>query len=447
MFSLGEIAAIVHGERTNRGGRTPRRIVHDSRCVEPGDLFVALPGARTDGHEHLADAFRRGACGAIVSDPSRAPDSVHGLVVVPDTLVALQTLAAAWRDRSSATIVGITGSNGKTTTRSLLAHLLRDTSSVHEPPENYNTEIGLPLALLAMPGDSDVGVFELATEAPGEIRRLAEILRPSAALLTGVGPSHLEGFGSIDAIVAEKWSLVDTMAPEGLAFVNAESTPLRTRIATAGRTLVTVGLHEGEFRGHITSVVPRLSVVIDEPPLELRTGLLGEHNATNVLLAVACALRLGTSPATIEERTRTFEPIRQRLKAISAPFGTVLDDTYNANPASTRAALRVLAAFGTPRSRRLFLFGDMLGLGARSADYHTEILGFALGLGVDVIPIGSRARAACTTAASDRIALLEPDSVSEAIRRRLAGPEDVVLVKGSRALGLERIVAALLETD
>lgn len=165
MFSVGEIAAIVRGQLVVESAETPGRIVHDSRCIEDGDLFVALRGMQTDGHAFLDEAFQRGACGAILSDRSRAPKSARGLIVVVDPLAALQTLASAWRAHLTATIIAVTGSNGKTTTRSFLAHLLRGAWNVHEAPNNYNTEVGLPLALLAMPSSAEVGVFELGTEA------------------------------------------------------------------------------------------------------------------------------------------------------------------------------------------------------------------------------------------------------------------------------------------
>jgi len=447
MFSLDEIAHVVHGRLRGAREATPRRVVHDSRLVEPGDLFVALRGARTDGHAYLIDAYTRGACGAIVSDQSELPASVAGLIVVPDPLAALQALAAAWRSLSTATIVGVTGSNGKTTTRRLLAHLLQGTFTVHEPPENYNTEIGLPLALLGMPEDCTVGVFELATESPGEIGQLAKILRPPMALVTSAGPSHLDGLGSIDAVAVEKWSLVESLPPDGVAFVNAESEPLRAFIERAPCEVVTIGLTRGDLRGHVASSIPRLVVQVEDPPLTLETGLLGDQNATNVLLAAACALRLGLSPHAIEERAATFEPIGRRLRPIPAPFGTVLDDTYNANPASTKAALRVLAQFGRPQSRRIFAFGDMLGLGEGSDRYHEEVLDLALNLGLDVAPVGPRASAACAASGSDRIIKIGSEGAVAAIRDRLSGPDVVVLVKGSRALELERIVAALLESD
>lgn len=446
MFSVSEIATIVRGQLAAESAETPRRIVHDSRCVEEGDLFVALRGAQTDGHAFLGEAFERGACGAILTDRSRAPKSAHDLIVVVDPLAALQTLASAWRERLTGTIVAVTGSNGKTTTRSFLAHLLRGTWNVHEAPDNYNTEVGLPLALLAMPSSAEVGVFELGTEAPGEIGFLSTILRPTAAILTGVGPSHLAGFGSLDAIAEEKWSLIDAIPPDGLAFVNGDSARLLDRAEGANCELHTVGLGEGRFRGRVIEAVPRLIVAADAPLMRLETKLVGRHNAGNVLLAAACALRLGLPAGTLQERARGFEPLAHRLQPLRTSFGVVLDDTYNANPASTKAALHVLAAFGEPGTRRVFVFGDMLGLGDVSGGHHREILDLALELGIDVIlPVGDHATAACRSSGSKRLVYAASEERLPRLRELLPGPQAVVLVKGSRALGLETLVAGLLE--
>lgn len=447
MFSVSEIAAIVRGELAAESAETPARIVHDSRLVEEGDLFVALPGARTDGHGFLDEAFERGACGAILTDRSRAPTSARGLIVVADPLAALQTLASAWRALLPGTIVAVTGSNGKTTTRSFLAHLLRETWNIHEAPANYNTEVGLPIALLAMSSSAEIGVFELGTEAPGEIAFLASILRPTVAILTAVGPSHLAGFGSLDAIAEEKWSLVDAIPPEGLAFVNGDSAHLLDRTESAHCELHTVGLEAGRFRGRVIEAVPRLIVAADTPPMRLETRLLGRHNAVNVLLAAACARRLGLPADTLQERAIAFEPLEHRLRPLRAPFGVILDDTYNANPASTEGALHVLTAFGEPGTQRVFVFGDMLDLGDGTGDLHRRILDLALELGIDVIlPVGDRATAACRDSGSKPIVYASPEERLPRLRKLLSGPEEaVVLVKGSRALGLETLVSGLLE--
>lgn len=446
-LSVDEIARIVGGEPYGDLKAHPTRAIHDSRLVREGDLFVALPGRNSDGHDHLDDAFRKGARAALVSDRFRLPDGAPA-IVVRNPLAALQTLASAWRDHLSGHVIGVTGSHGKTTTRALLAHFLRARNTVHETPANYNSEIGLPLALLAMSASADVGVFELGTESPGEIAFLASILRPSTVVLTGIGPSHLGRFETLEAIADEKWSLVESLPDNGLAFVHADDPLLRPRIAGTVKEVRAVGLTTGDLRGHIVQSVPLLELRIDDPAMLLRAPLLGEHNAPNLLLAVACALYLGISAGEIEGQATSFETVPHRLEARSAAFGTVLDDTYNANPVSTAAALRVLASYGDHASKRLFVFGEMRDLGQTSEGRHREIARLAFELGVDaILPIGDAAGRACLELPSDRVLQADNHNWAAAISELVEGPRDVVLVKGSRTLGLESLVDELLAVD
>jgi len=447
VFSVDEIARIVVGECLFPAEVPVHRAVHDSRIVEPGDLFVALRGSRTDGHRFLSDAYARGASAALVSDRRAIPPEARNAIVVPEPLVALRGLAAAWRRAIPAVFVGITGSNGKTTTKRLLTHFLSSSRAVYVAPGNYNTEIGLPLALTATPPSTDVGIFELGAERPGEIAPLAETLSPSLALLTTVGPSHLAAFGTLDAIAAEKWALVESLPREGVAIVNADDPRLRARAAQSTRPCITVGFDVGEVRARIVATHPQLVVRVEHPSLHLEAPLLGRHNGVNLLLAAVAAVRLGAPAGEIERRARTYTPVAHRLEPRAAAFGTVLDDTYNANPASTAAALRVLAETGNPKTRRIFVFGDMLDLGSESDGYHREIAHLAAGLGIDrIYPIGERATSACRAVASGRTHLIPRDRLATELLSRLPGstPDAVVLVKGSRALRLEELVDALL---
>jgi UDP-N-acetylmuramoyl-tripeptide--D-alanyl-D-alanine ligase len=449
MYSVGEIARIVGGRHLRSDGAVPRRIVHDSREVLEGDLFVALRGRWISGEAFLPDAFARGACGALVSDPSAAPVDARNLVVVDDPLGSLQRLAATWRETLGATLIGITGSNGKTTTRALLAHLLRDPEGAHavfSAPKNYNTEIGLPLALLSMPETASIGLFELGAERPGDIELLADILAPEIGLITSVGPSHLDGFGSVEAVAREKWSLVEGLPANGYAVTTADS-PYLWRLAkeTPGRCL-TVGFERGEVRGRIERDVPQLSLRVDDPSMRLDCPLIGNHNAGNLLLAAVTADRLGVLPGAIEERAKTFRPVPHRFQPISAPFGTILDDTYNANPASTAGALRAFARLGGDRTHRVFVFGEMLDLGPDTDRYHLEALDLALCAGIDtVLPVGERAVAACRDRSAQAIVVVDRKRLSHAIRTLCPDSGDaLVLVKGSRALELDRLVDELV---
>ncbi len=440
MISAERIARIVGGTLLRGDGSTPTRAIHDSRLVCPGDLFVALPGRRTDGHDHLEDAFARGACAAFVSQSRPIPRNGRNLIFVPDTLAALQTWAAAWRGQSGATFVGITGTNGKTTVKRLLGHLLAAHAACYVAPHNYNTEIGLPLALLAMPAGSAFGVFELGADRTGDIAALARILRPTWGLITSIGPGHLEGLGTLEAVAEEKSALVDGLPTDGVAVLPAESTRLMKRAATVSCDVLTVGLTRGDVRGRVLRSIPQLEVELERPRITLSCPLIGAHHAVNVLLACAAAHAMGTPWDAIRERTETFPPLPHRLERVSTPTATVLDDTYNANPASAEGALRVLAEIDPAASFRVFVFGEMRGLGAETDRYHRQILDLALSLPIDLIlPVGEAAVDACRDAVSSTVALM-PDRRRLLQRLRSLPKDAVVLVKGSRALGLETLV-------
>lgn len=450
MLSIRDLVASTGGRLLRAGEGAPTGCAVDSRRVAAGDVFFALPGARTDGHAFLDDAFRRGAVAAVVLASKPLPASARNVIVVGDVLAALHAAARAWRARFRIPLVAITGSNGKTTTRNLLAHLLGGSFVVYSPPENYNSEIGLPAALASMPDETEVGVFELGAEKPGDIAELAGLLGPTSAAVTSVGESHLGGLGSLDAVAVEKWSLVDALPADAPAFVNVDSPHLRALAAASSRPgLVTVGLEGGAVRGRLIRAVPRLEVDVADPPLRLSTPLLGAHNATNLLLAAACACRMGVPPRRIEERAATLAPVPHRMQPRAARFGVVLDDTYNANPSSMAAALHVLAAYGGAGARRVFVYGDMSALGSIETTRHREIAELAARLGIDeVYPVGERATAACRATGSPPAAFIARDRLAAHVAEQLSGGANaVVLVKGSHDVGLDRFVLDLLQAS
>ena len=446
MFPVEKIAQIVEGELLRREKITLARAIHDSRLVESGDLFVALPGRRADGHTFLADVFGRGASGAIISDTTNLPSNARNLIRVANPTLALQQWAAAWRKTLDATLVAITGSNGKTTVKTLLGHLLSARGPAYVSPHNYNTEIGLPIALLSMPADADIGVFELGAEQPGDIATLAHILRPHLGIITSVGPSHLDGFETVNAVASEKWSLINQLPENSAAIVNADSPHLRA-LATAARTpILSAGLDHGDVRGKVLQTVPSVKVSLEDHDVTLSCPLIGTHNAENMLLAAVAAHELGMSWDSIADQAISCKPIPHRLNPIQVPFGMVLDDTYNANPASMTAALKVLAAYGDAGAVRVFVFGEMLGLGAESERFHREIAQLALRLPIDaILPVGDAAIAACRSVATlpdeARFVVLARQEIKAWINS--FSTSMVVLVKGSRALELDKLVDEL----
>jgi UDP-N-acetylmuramoyl-tripeptide--D-alanyl-D-alanine ligase len=448
MFPPTKTAEILNGRLLRGTDEVLRRATHDSRLVQRGDLFVALRGEHTDGHRFLEEAFARGAGGAIVSNVRAIPENGRNLIVVENTLRALQTLARAWRRKLNATMVGITGTCGKTTTKGLLAHLLSSDRETYVAPESYNTEIGLPLALLSMPVEAQIGVFELGVGAPGEMTPLAELLSPHVVILTMVGRGHLQGFGSVEVAAEEKWNLVRALPQMGTAIVNVDCPSLGGRVTAWEGDALTFGLKSGNLRGKVVEAFQGLIVEIDDPPLRLESRLLGRHQAVPLLAAVAGALRLGVSLETVGQRVKTFDGPPHRLRLLLAPFGYVLDDSYNANPDSTTAALRTLVELDLPVETRAFVFGSMFELGEKSPGFHREVLEFAVELGVaPIYPVGEQAMAA-VEGVLDR---LLPGTIVSASREELAdrigetleGKASLLLVKGSHLLGLDRLVEAL----
>jgi UDP-N-acetylmuramoyl-tripeptide--D-alanyl-D-alanine ligase len=445
VFSPKQIAQITSGKILKARNTGVTRAVHDSRVIKPGDLFIAIKGNRVDGHAFLEEAFRRGAHAALISDESSIPENASNLIIVDDVISSLHRLAAAWRQGLDAIFVGITGTCGKTTTRSLLFHLLEDEMEVYSALENYNTEIGLPLALLGMPRSAKVGIYELGTIQPGEIKTLAGLLACEIAVITLAGRGHLTGFGDVESVANEKWDLIRALPERGKAFVNVDSPALARLAEACNARIKTVGLSTADLSARISYKDSGLVIDTEKPKLHLETRLLGTHNATNALLAVAVALELGMKPQAIEERIKSFPPFAHRLNLVKAAFGYILDDSYNANPESMRAALMTLAGLKLPVGRKAFVFGDMLDLGKNSPDYHDEVIALALQLGISpIFPVGELTTEAAQRASlSECFVLCKKHDLKACITASLAGSPSVLLVKGSHDMGLTRVVEQL----
>ena len=420
----------------------------DSRRVRPGDLFVALPGTRANGHDFVGEAFARGAVGALVS---RDPGVGSNLLLVSDVPTALRELAAWRRATIEAAIVGVTGSFGKTTAKELVAAALSARYRTFRAPENYNTEIGVPIALLSIPDDAEAAVFELAMTARGEIRQLADLVQPWAGLITTVGPAHLAQLGSLEAIADAKWELAEALPEEGVLALGWDSPELRARAERYPGLCLSFGsTPEADFH-------PR-DVVADRPegvsfravspagefPVQLK--LLGEHMAVLACGAIALAWGMGVPERSAAQALAHVEPVPHRLQLRAAPFGWLLDDCYNANPQSMRAALRTLSTLKVPASRRVALLGDMLDLGPDEDRFHAEIVREAKDRGLDALfcygPRAARAFRHWTGPGAAEAADLE--ALLPAIRREVWSAPTLLLVKGSRGMGLERAVDALV---
>ncbi len=427
----------------------------DSRTIAPGALFVALAGERVDGHRFVADAIEAGAAVALVSAPVAPPPGTDvALVRVPDTLHAFQELAAWWRSRSAVRIVGVTGSTGKTLAKETIADVLLRGHRVLRNEGNLNSETGLPMTLLRLEPEDELAVLEMSMYTVGEIARLAEIARPEVGVVLAVHPTHLQRTGSIERIALAKSELPRALPADGLAVLNAddprvaamrEVTPARVRTfgvaAPADVTatdIVSHGVHGTEFvlrspwgERRVRSGTPGRHLV----PHALAAAIVAEHFALP-LDEVAAALAAGSHA---EHRMAVGE---------TGSGATLIDDTYNASPVSVRAALAFLAETPVRGGRRLAVLGDMLELGHDEERLHREIGAQAASAVDALVAVGPRGRWMADAARAAGLAtVLTADDADEAavlVERDLApGPADVLLVKGSRGVELDRLVDAV----
>ena len=451
-FSAETLAQYARGQLL-RGG--PEGVIEtDTRKLGPGSWFLALVGERFDAHDFLHHAADKGCAGAIVS---RVPEGTWecGLIVVEDTLVALQDMARGVRKSLACPVVGITGSVGKTTTRALVGCALSSLGEVHQTAGNYNNHIGLPLTLLAAPEDPAAVVLEMGMSGPGEIELLQAISRPHVRLITRITAAHLEGVGSIEGVAAAKGELFDGPHPGDVLIVNADDPrvlnlprPSRVRVLSYGsKQGCDVRLHRVDLDSD--DLTTRLMIEVGSQSYTIRLASPGRHLASNACAAIAVALALGVPVEAAVSGVEAYRPVGMRMRVESGPYGTtVLNDAYNANPASTAAALAVLTELvGRPR---VALLGDMLELGDDAVELHRESLALALCAGLDVVGVcgahfveaaeGLRSR---DPNAVPRL-LVAPDAESLASALPVEVLHDaVVLLKGSRGMAMERILQVL----
>jgi UDP-N-acetylmuramoyl-tripeptide--D-alanyl-D-alanine ligase len=436
---IAEAAGARLFEDPRPGTDGPARVVIDSRAVEPGDLFVGLAGEHEDGGTYAPQALQAGAWGVLVSPQHTT--SLHGadgaVLTHPHPLSALQALARTRRRELGARVVAITGSTGKTSTKDILAALLGSRLRVAASPENLNTEIGLPLAVLAAPDDTEVLVLEMAMRGAGQIAELAAIAEPDVGVIVNIGPVHLESLGSIEAIASAKAELLDGLAPGAVAVVPAHEPLLEPHLRADMRTItfgeradvrLVAATSDGEVE--IRDASDREHPVA----IHLRASFTQAHNRQNLLAAVAAARALDIT-ATGELRV-SFSALRGQRRALRG--GVVLiDDCYNANPMSMRAALDDLAE--TARGRRVAVLGDMLELGAQWRRFHRDVGAYAAERGVTLmIAVGDLAGEIADAFGAQ--AHRAPDAASAAaLLQGLLRDGDTVLVKGSRGVGLERV--------
>jgi UDP-N-acetylmuramoyl-tripeptide--D-alanyl-D-alanine ligase len=422
----------------------------DSRTLEPGALFVALEGARFDGHGFLAAAAERGAAGAVVRRGRALPPTPaeFALFAVDDTLRALGALARFHRLRFRLPLGAVGGSNGKTTTKEMVGSILAASGPALTTEGNLNNEVGVPLTLLRLTSEHRAAVVELGMNGPGEMARLTAIAEPDAAVITTIQPEHLEGLGSLAGVAAAEGELLRGLRPEAIAVVNLDE-PLVVEQARASRARWLSFGRAPEADVRLEGIRPlgragqEIQLRVDGRTVTVALAFLGAHNALNAAAAFALALALGIPVELCVEGLARARPFLRRLNVLEAPGGlTVLDDCYNANPASMEAALETARSLAGP-GRVVAVLGDMLELGPGETEEHRRLGMLASRLAQVRAFLGPRnAAAAPAGEAGEAARFVELDALWSWLQPRLR-PGDVVLVKGSRGMRMERVVERL----
>ncbi|KVE27885.1 UDP-N-acetylmuramoyl-tripeptide--D-alanyl-D-alanine ligase [Burkholderia singularis] len=453
MLTLREAAAMIPGATVLGDEHASfARVSTDSRTAGPGDLFVALKGERFDAHDFLNDVAARGVSAALVSR-SLAEWHLPALKVA-DTRAALGALAHGWRTRFAVPVVAVTGSNGKTTVKEMIAAIF--SAAVGEQARlatsgNLNNDIGLPLTLLRLCAAHRLAVVELGMNHPGETETLARIAAPTVALVNNAQREHQEFMATVEAVALEHASVIHALGPDGVAVFPADDAYAGIwRVAATGNRIVDFALHGAvpATSAAVTGTLDgnRLAIETPDGSIDVQLRALGEHNARNALAATAAALAAGVPLAAVKAGLEAFEPVKGRLQVKRATAGllagaTLIDDTYNANPDSMRAAIDVLAAQSAPR---VLVIGEMGEVGDEGPAFHREIGAYARERGIDALfALGAATQPACDAYGAGAQRFDDAQALIAALGAAGFGARATLLVKGSRYMKMERVVDAL----
>jgi UDP-N-acetylmuramoyl-tripeptide--D-alanyl-D-alanine ligase len=425
----------------------------DSRTTKAGDCFFAIPGENFDGHDYICDAFAKGAVCAVVSKDIDAEKSAGKcLLTVDDTIRALGDLAREYRRKAGYKVVAITGSAGKTTTRQIIFHALSQRFDVYQSPKSFNNEIGLPLTLLGAGTDDRIVIAELGSNHPGEISYLTRIAEPDIAVVTNVHPAHLEGFGDLQTIIQEKSSISEGLRPDGILIINGDFDRLLDACRGKSLRFITFGKTDGSDyqAGNIRPDGPASRFAIDGT--EIYLPLAGPGNVENALAAWAVCSQLGLNIGDFVQALQTLPPVSMRTELLQIGTLTVLSDCYNANPASMRNALDILANLDpTGQRRTVFICGDMAELGQQTERLHAELGRNIAQAGVQLLlAVGKFAKIAAGAAKASaeydlKIKCFEDTVSAYNNLHEFIKDYDIILVKGSRVAKLEMLVDKLNE--
>ncbi|MFN0299113.1 MAG: UDP-N-acetylmuramoyl-tripeptide--D-alanyl-D-alanine ligase [Burkholderiales bacterium] len=425
-------------------------VTTDSRAISPGVLFVALRGERFDGHDFVAAALEQGAVAALVDVHSHAREQAPNanLVEVDDTKSALGRFAAWWRARFALPVIGVVGSNGKTTVKEMIASILRSQfgdAQVLATAGNLNNDIGLPLTMLRLGTAHRVGVVEIGMNHPGETALLAAIAQPTIGLINNAQREHQEFMRSVDDVATEHGALIHALPPDGVAILNADDAHADLWRTLAGsRAIRSFGLRsEADVSGsfELRGTGTHLTISSPEGSVHATLNIPGAHNVHNALAAAAASSIAGAGPEAIGQGLTAFRPAKGRLQTFTSARGHVLiDDTYNANPDSVRAAIDILASVPGPR---FLVLGDMGEVGAHGEAYHAEVGQYARERGVDLLlALGEMTRTSVASFGDGGEYFTSVESLIERLNTLPSAPA-TILVKGSRFMRMERVIAQL----
>nr|WP_286675474.1 UDP-N-acetylmuramoylalanyl-D-glutamyl-2,6-diaminopimelate--D-alanyl-D-alanine ligase [Rhizobium sp. CSW-27] len=462
MWNTADMMAVMGGRPVGSAPAGVTGISIDSRTITPGEAFFAIKGERVDGHDYATLAVANGASLIVVSE-AKLPALgrlTTPMIVVEDVLAALGKLAVAARSRSRAQIVAVTGSVGKTTTKEMLRSVLSPSGKVHAAVASFNNHWGVPLTLARMPADTEYGVFEIGMNHPDEIRPLVKMVRPHVSVITTIAPAHLGNFKSLDEIAAAKAEILEGVEPNGVALLNRDNKyfSLLEQMAQAQgvANILSFGQHAkadfrlADFEG--TGEGSTIWAVVNGETMEVHIGAPGRHIAENAMIALGVAALFGADLEAARDALARLRAVKGRGERHRLEIGgghlTLIDESYNANPASMRAAIALLAASQPEASgRRIAVMGDMLEMGEFSAKVHEELAGPLLAAGIEHVWLAGPEMAALRDALPDSVHVeYRPTTaeLSDFVVRSVI-PGDVLMVKSSLGLGFGKIVSALID--
>jgi UDP-N-acetylmuramoyl-tripeptide--D-alanyl-D-alanine ligase len=449
-LTFSQIAEFAQGSLTaGDAEQTVSKISTDSRTLQQGDLFVPLRGENFDGHRFVEQASERGAIGAMVEESWKGARSKNfALIRVPDTLAGYQMLAANYRKSLPLKVIAITGSNGKTSTKDFVAATLARRFRVTKTEGNFNNHVGLPQTMLAANSSDEIAVWEIGMNHPGEIAALAKLAAPDAAIVTNIGLAHIEFMGSRDAIALEKGALVEAVREGGTVILNADDSFSSSLVRRTRATVIFAGVENGSVRAtdlRQSSTGCEFTILEGAHRCRAQLPVPGIHMVQNAMLAVAAGRAFGLSLEECAAGLASAPLTKARLQIKEINGIQFIDDSYNANPDSMKAALRTLIELDAD-GRRIAVLGEMGELGNESDRGHREVGEAAAALGVDeLIAVGATgatiARAAQKAGLEKSIAVTSPEKAAERLGET-ASPGDLILVKGSRSARMERVLEA-----